>query len=45
VTVEATRLGVGRHWKNYGLVVRNAKPGTSRFAAEIDAIPARIRNP
>ncbi|MDF0490617.1 hypothetical protein PX554_21015 [Sphingomonas sp. H39-1-10] len=45
VRVESTHLATGKHWEDYGLVVRNATPRPIRFEAEIDAVPARIRKP
>jgi hypothetical protein len=45
VTVEAVHPASGKHWEDYGLVVRNANSRPIRFEAEIDAVPGRIRKP
>ncbi|WP_242149052.1 DUF4139 domain-containing protein [Sphingomonas sp. BAUL-RG-20F-R05-02] len=43
VTVEAVHAASGKHWKEYGLIVRNANPRPIRFEAEILAVPGRVR--
>ena len=45
VSVEATHPATGKHWEEYGLIVRNANAKPIRFEAEIDAVPSRVRKP
>jgi len=45
VSVEATHPATGKHWQEYGLIVRNANAKPIRFEAEIDAVPSRVRKP
>lgn len=45
VTVEAVHAASGKHWKDHGLIVRNANPRPIHFEAEIDAMPGRVRKP